>query len=139
MKSPPPVLKRDSTVAEACKLMHDARSGAVAVVENGELQGIFTYSDLIDRVVLARRHPDDVPLGEVMTRKVETISGSGSYGDALRLMVDRDYTHVPVVDEDHRVIGLISLRDLLEHEIEHLAHELDSVTQYLSVDGSGGD
>jgi CBS domain containing-hemolysin-like protein len=43
------------------------------------------------------------------------------------------------IDEAGHVVGMISLRDLLEHEIDHLAQELDSVTQYLSVDGSGGD
>ncbi len=55
------------------------------------------------------------------------------------MLVDRHYTHVPVVDEAGHVAGLISLRDLLEHEIDHLAQEADAVTQYLSVDGSGGD
>jgi CBS-domain-containing membrane protein len=55
------------------------------------------------------------------------------------VLVDRDYTHVPVVDEARHVVGLNSLRDLLEHEIDHRAQELDAVTQYLSVDGSGGD
>jgi len=139
MKSPPPVLRPRATVAEAAKLMHETETGAVVIAEDGALRGIFTYRDLIDRVILARRDPEWAPLAEVMTKDVETIDGGASYGDVLKLMVERDFTHVPVVDESRRIVGMISLRDLLQHHIEHLAQELDSVTQYLVVDGSGGD
>ena len=53
-------------------------------------------------------------------------------------MVDKDYTYVPILGEEDKLAGMLSLRGLLEHKIDHLASELDAVTQYLSVDGPGG-
>jgi signal-transduction protein with cAMP-binding, CBS, and nucleotidyltransferase domain len=117
--------------------MRDAKAGAVAVVERDRLEGIFTYQDLIDRVIVPKRDLDSVTLGEVMTRDVEWISIERSPGDALRIMVENDYTHIPVIDENGRLTGMLTLRALLEYQIHKLADELDSLMGYLSIDGSG--
>jgi hypothetical protein len=60
-------------------------------------------------------------------------------GSVSRLMVDNDYTYLPILGDGHELAGVLSLRQLLEHKIDHLANELDAVTQYLAVDGPGGD
>jgi CBS domain-containing protein len=132
-------LDRDATVLEACKTMHDTASGAVAIAEDGNVCGIFTYRDLIERVLLGNRNPKDTRLSEVMSRDVETLTVGARYGDALRRMVAMDYTYMPVIDKQGHVCGMVSLRSLLEHRIDALGKELDSVTQYLAVDGPGGD
>jgi CBS domain-containing protein len=137
--SPGVRLSPGATIREACRAMRDAQAGAVAVVERDRLAGIFTYRDLIDRVIVPKRDLDSVTLGEVMTGDVEWISIERSPGDALRIMVENDYTHIPVIDENGRLTGMLALRALLEHQIHKLADELDSLTGYLSVDGSGGD
>lgn len=139
MSAPTEKLTKSTTVMEACRVMHDDKAGAVAVVEDGKLSGIFTYRDLLERVILEKRDPETTTLGSVMSTKVETLGADGSYGDALRLMVDEDYTYVPIIGEDAELAGMLSLRGLLEHKIDHLASELDSVSQYLAVDGPGGD
>lgn len=135
----PPFPSSETTVTEACRTMNEEGLGALAVRDGEELVGIFTYRDLIERVVLQKRDPEKVRLGEVMTPSPVSLSATDSYGDALRLMVERDYTYLPILDENGRLSGMLSLRSLLEHEIDHLASELDSVMSYLSADSPGGD
>ena len=137
--TPSAEITASSTVADACEVMSQERAGAVPVVSKRKLCGIFTYRDLVNRVVLEKRDPEKTSIGDVMTSKVESLPVDGSYGDALRIMVDNDYTYLPIVREDGTLAGMLSLRELLEHQIDHLAAELDTVTQYLSVDGPGGD
>lgn len=132
-------MTRSTTVMEACRVMNREKVGALAVVEEGKLYGIFTYRDLVDRVILEKRDPDTTKLEDVMTKEVATLQADGRYGDALRVMVDKDYTYVPILGEEGKLAGMLSLRWLLEHKIDHLANELDAVTQYLTVDGPGGD
>ncbi len=132
-------ITRSTTVMEACRVMKSEKVGALAVVEEGKLCGIFTYRDLVDRVILDKRDPETTKLDDVMTTDVDALGADGSYGDALHLMVDKDYTYVPILGEEDKLVGMLSLRGLLEHKIDHLASELDAVTQYLSVDGPGGD
>lgn len=132
-------ITRSTTVSEACRVMNREKVGALAVAEEGKLIGIFTYRDLLDRVILEKRDPETTKLEDVMTTEVQTLRVDGRYGDALRVMVDKDYTYVPILGEDGKLAGMLSLRGLLEHKIDHLANELDAVTQYLTVDGPGGD
>lgn len=138
MTTPMDAMSGQASVAAACKQMQRYQAGAVAIVESGKLAGIITYRDVVG-VIASNRDLETTRLADVMTTGVDTLSSDGSYGDALRLMVDRDYTYAPVVSGDGALEGLLSLRTLLEHEIDHLAGELDSVTQYLTVDGPGGD
>lgn len=135
----PERLTPSTEVEAACRVMHEAKLGAVAVVEDGRVGGIFTYRDLVERVVLSKRDPTTTTLGDVMTKKVDCARTDASYGVALRLMVERDYTYLPVTRADGVFAGMLSLRMLLEHNIDDLARELDSMAQYLSVDGPGGD
>lgn len=139
MVSPSENIGRTTTVMDACRTMSQQKAVSAGVVDNGRLCGIFTYRDLVDRVLLEMRDPETTTVGEVMTDNVHSVKLDSSYGEALRLMVERDYTHVPVVREDGSLAGMLSLRTLLEHEIDHLANELDAVSQYLAVDGPGGD
>jgi CBS domain-containing protein len=119
--------------------MSGDKLGAVAVVDGGRLSGIFTYSDLVNRVIMQKLDPEAARMEEVMTRQVVTMDPDGAYGKALRIMVENDYTYLPIVREDGHFEGMLSLRELLEHRIDHLASELDAVTQYIAVDGPGGD
>ena len=128
-----------SSVAEACTVMDREKLGAIAVIDDAKVVGIFTYRDLVARVVLEKRDPTTTPLSDVMTDDVQSIGFDGSYGDALRLMVESDFTYLPIVGADGTFAGLLSLRVLLDHHIDCLADDLDSMSQYVAVDGPGGD
>jgi CBS domain-containing protein len=113
----PLVLPADSTVQEACKRMHARKVGAVLIVDTaGRLAGIFTGRDLV-RVVSRGRDAADTRLKGVMTKKPATLPPGCTAIDALRLMRDGGFRHVPVVDGD-KVIGIVSRGDFrgLEHD-----------------------
>lgn len=111
------------TVGEAARLMREKRVGAVAVVEEGKLIGIFTERDALFRIVAEGRDPQTVRLAEVMTRDPKTIHPDKPFADALHIMYEGGFRHVPVV-EDGRPIGIISARDALGPELEDFVYQL---------------
>jgi CBS domain-containing protein len=135
---PPAAVAPSATVLEAVEIMAEHSVGAVAVVDNDQLLGIFTERDLMFRVVLRHRHPKDTRVGEVMTTPAETITDESREEDALVHMVERHVRHLPIVDAKGKLTGMLSIRNLLEHRVDELARELHSLDQYLSNDGPGG-
>ncbi len=135
---PPAAVSPDATVLEAVEVMAEHGVGAVAVVDNGQLRGIFTERDVMMRVVLRHRSPKDTHVGEVMTSPAETITDETTEEDALVHMVERHVRHLPIVSAEGKVNGMLSVRNLLEHRVDELARELHSLDQYLSNDGPGG-
>lgn len=111
------------TVSEAARLMREKGVGAVAVVEEGKLIGIFTERDALFRIVAEGRDPQTVRLAEVMTRDPKTIHPDKPFADALHIMYEGGFRHVPVV-EDSRPIGIISARDAFGPELEDFVYEL---------------
>ena len=136
---PPAVLAPSDTVQDAVTRMKQGDVGAVAVVEDDKLAGIFTERDLMNRIVAEHRDPESTRLEDVMTRDVISARRDMAYGDALQLMVGKHFRHLPVVDENGRVLGILSARDLYEHAVEQLSNELNSVVSYFTADGPGGD
>ena len=103
-------LTAEASVREAARSMREHNIGAVLVMETERLQGIFTVADMAYRVVAQDRDPDSTPLGEVMTTHPDTVAPDSAAIEALRLMQDGDYRHLPVV-EDGVVLGMVSRRD----------------------------
>jgi CBS domain-containing protein len=137
---PPAAVEPGATVFDAVKLMAREGVGAVAVVGNPEkskLEGIFTERDVMLRVVLKGRDPRETPVREVMTSPVETGSEETTASEALTLMLERHLRHLPIIGNG-RLLGMLSIRNLLEHEVEGLQRELHSLDQFLSNDGPGG-
>ncbi len=135
---PPPSVKVDATVLSAAMSMRNARIGAAAVLEGDQLVGIFSERDVMVRVVVPRLDPEATTVRDVMTTAVQTVGEDAEAGEALELMVARHIRHLPVVDSENRVTGLLSVRNLLQHHIEELADQLNSLEAYFSADGPGG-
>ena len=135
---PPPSVEVDTTVLSAAMSMRNARIGAAAVLEGDKLVGIFSERDVMVRVVVPRLDPEATTVREVMTTAVQTVGESAEAGEALELMVSRHIRHLPVVNSENRVTGLLSVRNLLQHHIEELADQLNSLEAYFSADGPGG-
>ncbi len=106
-----------ATVREASRLMAEQRVGAVLVVEGSSLRGIFTERDALNRVLAEARDPDATQLAEVMTGNLVTLGPKAAAVDALRLMRDIGFRHLPVVEDDH-IYGIISLRDFIGAEFQ---------------------
>ncbi len=113
----------ETTVSEVVDAMAKRRFGAVPVVENGRLVGIFTERDVLVRVVAARKDPETTRLGEVMTANPDTVKSSDAVLHALELMNQHGYRHLPVVDGD-RLIGVVSIRDLYRSVKEQMDSDI---------------
>ena len=111
------------TVSEAARLMKQRHVGAMMVVEEGRLVGVFTERDALFRVVAEGRDSNRTSLTEVMTPNPRTIQPDASFHQALEMMHEGKFRHVPVV-EDGRPVGMVSARDALGPELEAFVYEL---------------
>ena len=111
------------TVVDASRLMLEHRIGALMIVEEGRLLGIFTERDALFRVIAQEREIRTTTLAEVMTRNMQTVHPDKPLGHALHLMHEGGFRHVPVV-EHGRPVGMVSARDALGPELEDFADEL---------------
>jgi CBS domain-containing protein len=114
----------DMTVTAGSRLMKEKRVGAILVVDNGRLAGIFTERDAVFRVIAEGRSPDTTRLAEVMTANPRTMAPDRPFGHALHLMYEGGFRHVPVVD-DGRPIGMVSARDALGPDLQQFISDLD--------------
>lgn len=112
----------ETTVSNAARLMADKNVGAVMVVENERLVGIFTERDAVFRVIAQGRDVKTTPLTEVMTTAPKTLDPGKSYGHALLLMQENGFRHVPVI-ENGRPIGIISSRNAMDPDLEDFISE----------------
>ncbi|HET9536181.1 MAG TPA: CBS domain-containing protein [Mesorhizobium sp.] len=109
----PITLNQAATVAEACDRMRDGQAGSVLVTDNsGTLVGIFTGRDAVCRVLAQRRDAATTPLAEVMTANPTTMLPDQTTVDALRLMRDGGFRHLPLV-KNQRIVGLVSRSEVL--------------------------
>lgn len=106
-------LQSASTIREAARYMVEHRVGSVLVMEDGALRGIFTERDALRIFVATRRNPDYTRLADVMTGAPQTLAPDATPQDAARRMAEGRFRHLPVVDQDGRVLGVVSQRDLV--------------------------
>jgi CBS domain-containing protein len=109
-------VRPDMTVSEAAARMADAKIGAVLVLDNGNLAGIFTERDLLIRVVSVGKDPQKTRISEVMTKQVAVCDADDTYENCLAQMREVGCRHMPIVKGD-RLLGVLSIRDLLRHHI----------------------
>lgn len=137
-KKPAISVAKTATIHEAVKLMVQKKIGAVVVLEDGRAAGIFTERDLMAKVVLDRIDPDKTTVAEVMTSPVLTVTPDTKPQDALQLMRERHIRHLPLADAAGRVLGMLSIRDLMAEQIDELKSEVQGLENYASYDGASG-
>jgi len=110
----PLILAQSSdNVRDVARKMSERNIGAIAVLDSGQLVGIFSERDLMTRVVVPGLNPDDTPVANVMTKALVAAKPEEEIGSALQKMQSLGCRHLPVVD-DGNLIGMLSLRDLLK-------------------------
>jgi CBS domain-containing protein len=137
-RTPLVTVHTDTKVMDAVRTMEQESIGAVAVTEGNVLVGMFSERDLMIRVVSAKRDPERTRVGDVMTSPVETIRRESTADDALHVMLEKHIRHLPIVEPDGRLAGMISIRSLLHDKVEDLIVQLDSLEAYFTADGCGG-
>jgi CBS domain-containing protein len=116
------VAKAEQTVAKAAKLMAKKNVGALLIVEDKRLIGIFTERDALVRVTAAGRDPATTTVGEVMTPDPVCVEPNEIFGRVLLLMHDHGFRHVPVC-ENGEPVGIVSSRMALDPEMEEFTAE----------------
>ena len=120
----PLVLPASATVKQACDRMRERRVGAVLVADQADrLVGIFTGRDAICRMLAEARNATETTLGDVMTCDPSTMPPGRSAIEALRLMQDGGFRHIPVIDLDGKIVGVVSRGDFRGLEQARLDEE----------------
>lgn len=120
----------DASVHDAVIYMTNRNIGAVTIVEGDRVVGLFSERDLMKRVVARDRDPRNLTVREVMTTELVTGTPGDSCEDGISKMQQAQSRHLPIL-EGTRFLGLISLRDLLEVEVEEQAEELRMLNTYI--------
>ncbi len=119
----PATLPVTASVQTACRVMRNRRIGAIVVTESdGRLAGLFTGRDAVGRVLAEALDPRTTTLGEVMTVQPDTLTPRERAIDALRMMEDGGYRHLPVM-EDEKIVGIVSHGDFTGLEQARLDEE----------------
>lgn len=115
-----------ATVEEAIQTMIDRTVGAVVVVdEQGIVAGMFTERDVLAKFALSGCNPKSTPVRELMSPIVEMATEETTPSEALAVMLERHYRHMPIVDQSGKVLGVCSIRNILEARVDDLLAELD--------------
>ena len=124
LKAPPQTL-----VAKAAKLMAGKNVGAIAIVVEERLVGIFTERDLVFRVVARGLDVNTTPIADVMTPDPKSIAPGAPFGAALLVMHEGGFRHLPVVD-DGKVVGIVSARSAMDPDLEEFVSEVKRREHY---------
>ncbi len=135
----PAKVNPETTVADAINLMIASRVGAVAVVDKeNKVAGIFTERDVLKKFALSGKNPSQAHVREFMNTPVMMATLQTTAGEALEVMVDKHIRHLPIVDDQTRLLGILSIRNLLQSQVDELRQELDSLETALTNDAAGG-
>ena len=118
------------TVLETVRAMVQRNIGAVPVLHNGQLAGIFSERDLMRRVVAEGRDPRSTCMAEVMTDDPLTINMNEDLANCMALMRRHGFRHLPVC-HDGQLIGMVSLRDILLHDLDEKDDEVRMMRAYI--------
>ena len=111
MREVPITVSDDRPLREVIRIMNERNIGSILVVdEEGRAMGVFTERDLL-RLVAGNANIDELTIGDVMTRNVVVVEEDASLIKAVHIMAKHGFRHLPIVDRDGRVVGIISIRD----------------------------
>jgi CBS domain-containing protein len=124
-------VEEDATVTEAANQMADLHVGAIVVMRGEQLRGVFSERDIMKRVIVESLDPRTTVVRDVMSTDVVTIDECAELGEAMELMQVKNCRHLPVTRET-RVVGFLSMRDLMHHELASKTEELHHMRAYIS-------
>jgi CBS domain-containing protein len=123
-------VEETDTVAAVVRRMAELHVGAILVLHDDELRGLFSERDLMKRVVLERLDPETTPVSQVMSTDLATVDEVASVEDAMELMQAHNCRHLPVT-RGSSVVGFLSMRDLMNYELTRKTEELHHMRAYI--------
>lgn len=123
-------LRAENSIRDAARYMTDRHVGAVAVLDGTRLAGILSERDIMGRVVAKGLDPDATRVGDVMTRDLVVSEAAESHEDGVRKMKQAGCRHLPVI-EAGKLVGIVSLRDLLQVDLSEKDEEIRWLNAYI--------
>ena len=124
-------IRPDASVLDAIKLLAQEDIGAAIVMEGDRLAGIFSERDYTRKVILQGRSSNSTRVEEIMTKSVITVNPRTRTRECMQLMTDKQIRHLPVVD-DKRVVGMVSIRDIVGDIIADQDFTIEQLEHYIS-------
>jgi len=124
-------VKPDASVLEALKLMAEKNTGAVLIMTGDKVAGILSERDCIRKVELAGKTAGNTKVSEIMTGNVLYVEVSQSLEECMALMIDKNIRHLPVYEEG-KLLGLISVRDVLKEVVDYQQFIISQLEHYIS-------
>ena len=124
-------VRPELSVLEAIKILAAENIGAAVVMSGDRLAGIFSERDYTRKVILKGRSSDTTRVEEIMTSNVVVVSPRTKARDCMALMTEKGIRHLPVVDEG-RVIGMVSIRDIVSDIIADQDFTIEQLEHYIS-------
>ncbi len=121
-----------SSVADAVRMMNELRVGSLVVIEAGVPVGIFTERDVLTRIVDAGVDPGAIKIESVMTRNILVIRPTVSIEDTMRIISQKRCRHLPVVDANEKLLGMISIGDVMRWLVREQETYIDHLLDYIS-------
>lgn len=122
----------DDSVRSAIELMRERDIGAVLVVADSKLVGIFTERDCLHKVSGLDINQRETRVREVMTEKVRFVTSDLEVSAGLALMTERFFRHLPVLDENQNILGIVSIGDLVKAKISEQTFIIEQMEQYIA-------
>ncbi|HZF25023.1 MAG TPA: CBS domain-containing protein [Steroidobacteraceae bacterium] len=121
----------EAPVLEAIRLMAEKHVGALLVMRGAELVGIVSERDYARKVILLGRSSADTPVRQIMSSPVKTVTLTNSVHDCMQMMTEQRIRHLPVVEKG-RVVGVVSIGDLVKAVIEEQQQQIEQLERYIS-------
>tara|TARA_B100000953_G_C17752621_1_gene336183 strand:+ start:52 stop:486 length:435 start_codon:yes stop_codon:yes gene_type:complete len=120
-----------ATIFEALEIMSEKGIGALLVMEDGKLKGIFSERDYARKVILKGKSSKETPVGELMTKKVFYIDPQKTTNDCMAMMTAKRIRHVPVI-EDNQVMGIVTIGDVVNQIISEQEVTINHLENYIT-------
>ena len=129
-------IRPDQTVRDLVQRLTERRIGALVVSEDGQrVLGMASERDVVNRLTADGPAILDSPVSEIMTTTITCTPVTATTADLMELMTNSRIRHVPVVDDDENLIGLVSIGDVVKSRLGELKDERDALIQYVTVGG----
>lgn len=122
----------DQSVLRALEIMAENDVGALLVLDGKRLAGVFSERDYARKVILQGKASKSTRVSEIMTGKVVYVTLNRTVEECMAIMTEKHFRHLPVLDDDHNVVGIVSIGDLIKEMISQQKFIIDQLENYIT-------